>query len=85
MQHPDFTRADAVFGAIDAVTLGGLTARLRSAEAFQNARRTWADALNRLDDRQYANLLRRLPMEVRRLPTLGEVLTLGHSEFDGCL
>ena len=64
-QGNDTGRADQVFAALEAVTLGGISARMRSDSVFENAR-IETDV-------------------VKGVPSLGEVLALARSEFDGCL
>ncbi len=48
-QGNDTGRADQVFAALEAVTLGGISARMRSDSVFENARQVWGAALNRLN------------------------------------
>ncbi len=85
-QGNDTGRADQVFAALEAVTLGGISARMRSDSVFENARQVWGAGLNRLTEKQFERVLRRIETDVvKGVPSLGEVLALARSEFDGCL
>ena len=49
-------------------------------------RQTTGAALNRLTEKQFERVLRRIETDVvKGVPSLGEVLALARSEFDGCL
>jgi hypothetical protein len=81
------TRAEDVIALLDAVTVGAFAQRIQSEATLANIRKVWGAALDGLSDKQYARLMIRIPTDVRGgygVPTLGDVLALSRSEFDGC-
>lgn len=78
-------RASEVIGLLDAVTMGAVTNRIQDESVLANVRRVWDEELGRLSEAQYAGLLQRIRTDVRGhgVPTLGDVIALARSRFDG--
>lgn len=82
------SRAEEVIALLDAVTVGAFAQRIQNEKTLANIRKVWGASLDALSEPQYTRLLARIPTDIRNsygVPTLGDVLALSRSEFDGCL
>ncbi|THF64340.1 hypothetical protein [Pseudothauera rhizosphaerae] len=80
-------RANEVIALLDAVTMGAVTNRIQDEGVLANVRRVWGEELSSLSAQQYALLLRRIRTDIRGhgVPTLGDIIALARSVFDGCV
>lgn len=76
------SRAKQVFELLDAVTLGGVSARLKDAKTFANALSVWETHLSQLTDERFNRIIARVPAEIKSFPSLADVLALGKASWE---
>lgn len=76
------SRAKQVFELLDAVTLGGVSARLKDAKTFANAIAVWESQLSQLNDERFNRIISRIPAEIKSFPSLADVLALGKASWE---
>lgn len=76
------SRAKQVFELLDAVTLGGVSARMKNEKVFANAIAVWDAQLANLSQERLDRIIHRIPTEIKSFPSLADVLALGKASWE---
>ena len=76
------SRAKQVFELLDAVTLGGVSARMKNEKVFANAVAVWDAQLANLTQERFDRIICRMPTEIKSFPSLADVLALSKASWE---
>ena len=76
------SRAKQVFELLDAVTLGGVSVRMKNEKVFANAISVWDTQLSNLSQERFDRIIHRMPTEIKSFPSLADILSLGKASWE---